>query len=56
LPVGKSVGNKKNIITNGSTDGTDVSVIIFFITNGFTEGNSIGNYLKTLKKFHFIKL
>jgi hypothetical protein len=48
LSVGKSVGN---IITNGFTDRTDASVIIFFITNGITEGyidrNSVGNYIKT---------
>jgi hypothetical protein len=56
LSVGKSIGN---IITDGFTDETDASVIIFFITNEITEGytneitheisvgNFVGNYIKT---------
>ena len=56
MSVGKSIGN---IITDGFTDETDASVIIFFITNEITEGytneithkisvgNSVGNYIKT---------
>jgi hypothetical protein len=50
----------KKIIADGFTDGKDASVILSFITNGFTDGlidkNSVGNYLKTFLKNYFIKL
>jgi len=61
LSVGKSIGNKKNIITDGFTDGkgTQKKKLSASFSRYFprqnTVCNSVGNYLKIFEKIYILK-
>jgi len=60
LSVGKSVGNKKNIITDGFTDEKSAqkklsALFCWYIPQKNTVCNSVSNYLKIFLKNPFYK-